>query len=74
MIEATRLPKDAQPWLRRVVVAVDPAMTSGEDSDETGIIVAALGEDDRGYVLADLSGKYSPQEWAAKTIAAYRQV
>jgi predicted phage terminase large subunit-like protein len=48
-------------------------MTAGEDSDETGIIVAALGEDDRGYILDDLSGKYSPQEWAAKTIAAYRK-
>jgi len=72
-IEATRLPKDARPWLRRIVVAVDPAMTVGEDSDETGIIVAGLGDDGRGYVLADLSGKYSPQEWAAKTIAAYRE-
>src|SRR5215469_15108709 len=42
---------------KRVVVAIDPAVTSGEQSDETGIIVAALGEDNHGYLLADLSGK-----------------
>ena len=71
MIDATRLPKSAKPWFKRIVVAVDPAATAGEDSDETGIIVAAIGDDNRGYVVDDLSGKFSPQEWAAKVIAAY---
>jgi phage terminase large subunit-like protein len=32
---------------RRVVVAIDPAVTSGEDADETGIICAAI--DDGGH-------------------------
>ena len=58
MIDATRLPKSAKPWFKRIVVAVDPAATAGEDSDETGIVVAAIGDDNRGYVVDDLSGKF----------------
>ena len=57
------------PELRRVVVSIDPAVTSGEDSDETGIVVAGIDEDRHGYVLADGSGHYKPQEWANKAIA-----
>jgi len=49
---------------RRIVVAIDPAVTSDETSDETGIIVAGVGEDGHGYVLEDCSGKYTPAEWA----------
>lgn len=59
------------PPLKRIVVAVDPATTSSRYSDETGIIVAGLGEDGRGYVLEDLSGKYTPAEWASTVVSAY---
>jgi phage terminase large subunit-like protein len=48
----------------RVVVAIDPAVSSGEDADETGIIVAGKDTQGRGFVLADLSGHYTPIEWA----------
>jgi phage terminase large subunit-like protein len=63
------------PWegLQRVVVAIDPATTSGEDSDETGIIVAGMDAAGHGYVLEDVSGRYAPHEWAAIAIAAYRR-
>ena len=60
------------PALARVVVAIDPAVSSGEDLDETGIIVAALGEDGHGYVIDDLSGRYAPYEWARRAITAYK--
>ena len=73
LIEAARVPADTPIDLQRIVVAIDPAISVGEESDETGIIVAGLGWDDRGYVLEDLSGKYSPTEWATKAIAAYRR-
>lgn len=63
----------AEPDLARVVVAVDPAITSGDASDETGIVVAGLGHDHRGYVLADLSTRMSPIEWARRAIAAYHE-
>ena len=62
-----------EPQLARVVVAIDPAVTSRDDSDETGIIVAGVGVDKRGYVLADLSGRYKPDEWARIAIGAYHE-
>jgi phage terminase large subunit-like protein len=70
LIDAARL--RAAPDLARVVVAIDPAVTSGEDSDETGIVVVGKDNNGHGYVLADLSGKYSPIEWAKIAITAYQ--
>ncbi len=57
--------------MRRIVVAIDPATTSGEDSDETGIIVAGLGIDGYGHVLADLTCRETPQRWAEIAVKAY---
>ncbi len=60
LIEAARPPMGfVMPDLVRVVVAIDPAASSGEDADETGIIVAGKDKDSRGYVLADLSGHHN---------------
>jgi phage terminase large subunit-like protein len=59
--------------LERVVVAIDPAVTSGEDSDETGIIAAAVDSSGHGYVLEDASGRLQPHEWAAKAIQLYHK-
>ena len=56
--------------LSRVVVAIDPAVTSSDDSDETGIIVAGK-IDDNLYVLEDLSGRYTPKTWANIAVKAY---
>ena len=55
----------------RVVVAVDPSVSTSEKADETGIVVACRGTDGKGYVLADYSGKYTPAEWARKAVWAY---
>jgi phage terminase large subunit-like protein len=55
--------------LVRIVVAIDPAVTNEEKSDETGIIVAAKGADGRGYILQDRSMKGSPNQWAKAAIA-----
>jgi phage terminase large subunit-like protein len=52
----------AAPYLARIVVAIDPAVTSGEDADETGIIVVGKDQQGHGYVLADASGKHQPIE------------
>jgi predicted phage terminase large subunit-like protein len=70
IIDAARLP--AAPVLTRAVVAIDPAVTSGEESDETGIVVAGKDAHGHGYVLADISGRYQPTEWARLAITAYR--
>lgn len=56
----------------RIVVAIDPAVTNEEGSDETGIIVAGLRSSDQHMiVLADASGRYSPIEWATKAVKLY---
>ena len=68
-IENTRL--DKAPEMKRIVVAVDPAVTSGPDSDETGIVVAGLGIDGRGYILADRSTRDTPLGWAKRVIQAF---
>jgi phage terminase large subunit-like protein len=61
------------PDLTRIVVAIDPAVSNNEGSDETGIIVAGIAGDKHAYVIEDLSGRYAPHEWAATAIAAYRR-
>src|SRR5215831_2162872 len=70
IIDAARL--SAAPSLQRIVIAIDPAVTSGEHADETGIVVVGKDANGHGYVLHDLSGKYSPTEWAKTAIMAYR--
>jgi predicted phage terminase large subunit-like protein len=57
--------------MRRIVVAIDPAVTSGPESDETGIIVAGLGTDNFGYVLDDLTCRATPEQWARRAVKAY---
>lgn len=58
----------APPLLQRIVIAIDPATTSSGKSDETGIIAAARGEDEKFYVLADASGHYTPDGWARRAL------
>jgi phage terminase large subunit-like protein len=59
--------------LRRIVVAVDPAVTSNEHSDETGIVVAGIGRDESLYVLEDCSTVATPDAWARVAVQAYRR-
>ncbi len=59
------------PELSRIIIAIDPAVTSGVKSDETGIIVAGKDNGDTVYVLKDISGRYGPAEWARKAIHEY---
>lgn len=57
---------------QRIVVAIDPAGGASKTSDETGIVVAARGFDGDAYVLADLSGRYSPEGWATVAVRAFQ--
>lgn len=70
-----KAPEDDLPQMQRVVVAVDPSGSHGPEdyrSDEVGIVVAGLGTDGRGYVLADYSGRYSPEQWGRRAVQAAR--
>lgn len=61
------------PALRRIVVAIDPAVTATEDSDETGIVVAGVDHRGHGYVLEDGSLRDTVDAWARKAVALYRK-
>jgi hypothetical protein len=57
------------PLLARVVVAVDPAVSSEPGADEHGIVVVGVGQDGRGYVLDDLTTRGAPHQWASRAMA-----
>lgn len=59
------------PKLLKIVVAIDPATTANQSSDNTGIVVAGIDASNHVYILDDVSGKYTPAAWAKKAIAAY---
>ena len=64
-IEKARL--SSHPPISRIVVAIDPAMSTKPNSSETGIVV--VGADMRrkhAYVLADESGRLTPNSWALR--------
>lgn len=60
------------PDLQRVVVAIDPSGTGGEDDDgdSIGIVVAGRGVDGQAYVLTDRTCKLSPAAWARRAVEA----
>jgi len=57
--------------MERIVVAVDPAVTDTETSDEHGICVCGYGHDGRGYLIEDASLTGSPHQWATRAVAMY---
>lgn len=61
------------PVLERIIVGVDPAGTSTQSSDETGIVVSGRGTDGHLYVLEDASGIYTPLGWASQVDAMVRK-
>ncbi len=73
-LDANRTTFDGVPPLSRIVIAIDPAISTEEHSDETGIVAAGLGEDRRGYVLADVSGKYTPDGWATRAADLFERI
>ena len=71
MLEDCRVTKEHLPEMTKIIVSIDPAVTANANSDETGIIVSALGEDERYYILEDKTGKYSPDEWGRVAIELF---
>lgn len=82
LIEQTRVRVEQVPDLWRVVVGVDPAVTSTEHADETGIVVVGVGGPPIGgytgrqaavhgphlFLLADASIRARPEVWARRTL------
>lgn len=71
LINSTRVLE--APTMKRIVIALDPAVTSKDTSDETGIIAVGIGFDDHLYILDDDTGTYTPNEWAARGVAMYNK-
>lgn len=61
------------PQLRRIVVAIDPATTHHDKSDETGVMVVGIDDQGDAYVLEDLSGRHSPLSWGQRAVDAYHR-
>ena len=59
--------------ITNVIVAVDPAVTSGDSSDETGVVVVGKDSNNEYYVLDDKSGKYKPDQWGQLAIDLFYQ-
>lgn len=68
--KAEYIHRSPAPQLDRVVVAIDPAVTTNANSDLTGIVVVGV-RGDRGYVLEDASGKHTPAQWASVAVNLY---
>lgn len=72
LIEQCRV--NVAPELERIVVAVDPPVTSNKHSDACGIVVAGRGSDGRAFVLRDATlERAAPSEWARAVAAAYHR-
>jgi len=71
VIDSARVSADNLPPFVRVVVGIDPAVTSGEESDSTGIITAGMTADGHYYILADDTIKASPDAWARKAVSSF---
>lgn len=73
MLDKASVRHDDLPHLNRIVVALDPAITSNAESDMTGIVVAGIDVNGIAYVLGDYTERLSPQGWASKAISLYHQ-
>lgn len=65
-LDATRVP--TAPDLTWMCVAVDPATSTHDTSDETGILVGGCGADGHAYTTEDISGTYAPTEWGTLVV------
>jgi phage terminase large subunit-like protein len=64
---------DLPPYFERIVVSVDPAITSNEESDMTGVVVAALDVNNKAYILEDATNNYTPREWAERVVELFEK-
>lgn len=66
------LRKKLLPQMKRIVVAIDPATTSNEESDATGIVVVGADYEGELYILEDVTVEAAkPKKWAETALEAY---
>ena len=69
MIDESRIREEKE--LSQIVVAIDPAVTANDNSDETGIVVCGKDFNNEFYVLEDLSGRHSADRWGRIAVNAF---
>lgn len=70
--EWDHLIKEGKLKVVKSVVTVDAAVSTNNNSDETGLIAACLCNDNKVYIMEDASGKLTPNEWASKAVQLYK--
>lgn len=73
LLASCEVDREDVPDLNRIVVSLDPAITSNAESDMTGIVVAGVDINGTAYVLEDATGRYTPQQWASKAVELYNR-
>jgi phage terminase large subunit-like protein len=71
VLDDTRV--DIAPQMARIVVGVDPAVTSGEKADSTGIVVAGRSVDGHFYILEDLTCRGTPRYCMSRAVNAFHR-
>jgi predicted phage terminase large subunit-like protein len=71
MLDATRV--DKAPVLARIVIGIDPAVTSGEKSDSTGIVVVGRSHDGHLFVLENATTRGTPHNCMSRAVSAYHR-
>ena len=71
VIESSRL--RAAPDLVRIVISLDPAVSTGETSAETGIIAAGIDREGHAYILEDASLRGTPHQWATQAVTCFQR-
>ncbi|MEY3420771.1 MAG: hypothetical protein RIR48_1060 [Bacteroidota bacterium] len=61
------------PEMKKIVIPIDPAVTSDPDSDEHGILACGIDYNGNGYIFDDVSGIYTPNGMAEKSIGLYHK-
>ena len=69
LIEEARIQEKKE--MSKIIVAIDPAVTANQNSDETGIIVVGKCFNNEYHVLEDLSGRHKPDAWGKIAINAF---
>lgn len=62
---------DDIPEMLVMAVAIDPAVSTGEDSADTGIMVGGIGADGLGYLFNDRTCHLGPDGWGKRAVRAY---
>ncbi len=72
MFDAHRVPRNQRlPEMLRIAIAIDPATSTGPDANETGMMAGGKGIDGKLYLFYDLSGQFTPDQWARRAISNY---